>query len=292
MNKKYRFVGVFVVIVSFVALVAWYFHHTTVAVLAPAGPVAHQERSLMITGLLLSSVVVIPVFGLLFGFAWRYRENNSKAKYSPKLDHSRMAETIWWLVPSVLILIISIMDWHSSYTLDPYRPLVAKAKPLTIQVIALDWKWLFIYPQQNIASVNFVQFPAGTPVNFDITADAPMNSFWIPRLGGQIYAMPGMSTQLKLLASQNGTFYGSSANISGSGFAGMNFTAKATSVADFSNWVHVVKQSSNPLNLNTYAQLAKPSANSPVRYYSSVEGGLYDEVVMKFMMPLQGTPAP
>jgi cytochrome o ubiquinol oxidase subunit 2 len=131
----------------------------------------------MITGLLLSSVVVIPVFGLLFGFAWRYRENNSKAKYSPKLDHSRMAETIWWLVPSVLILIISIMDWHSSYTLDPYRPLVAKAKPLTIQVIALDWKWLFIYPQQNIASVNFVQFPAGTPVNFDITADAPMNKY-------------------------------------------------------------------------------------------------------------------
>ncbi|HEY5442177.1 MAG TPA: ubiquinol oxidase subunit II [Candidatus Saccharimonadales bacterium] len=289
MNKKYRLISLLAVVLALAGLIAWYFHHTTVAVLEPAGPVARQERSLIFTGLLLSLIVVIPVFGLLFGFAWRYREGNTKANYSPKLAGSRLAETVWWLVPSLLILVISVLDWHSSHALDPYRPLEAKTKPITVQVIALDWKWLFIYPQQNIASVNFVQFPAGTPVNFQITADAPMNSFWIPRLGGQIYAMPGMSTQLNLLADHNGKFYGSSANISGNGFAGMHFIAKASSQADFNNWVNVIKHTSSPLNLNTYGLLAKPSTNSPVSYYSSVEGGLYDEVVMKFMMPLQGT---
>jgi cytochrome o ubiquinol oxidase subunit 2 len=155
-------------------------------------------------------------------------------------------------------------------------------------VIALDWKWLFIYPEQRIATVNYVAFPEKTPVNFQITADAPMNSFWIPQLGGQIYAMPGMSTKLHLMADRTGEFRGSSANISGEGFAGMTFTAKSDTSAGFDRWVKSIKQSPNQLSLGTYDQLAKPSQDNPPMYYSLKEHNLYDIVVMKFMEPIHG----
>lgn len=266
-------------------LVGWYLRHTSIPVLEPRGPIAQKERRLIIVTLLLSLIVVIPVFGLLFGFAWKYREGNKKAKYSPNLDHSRVVETIWWLVPSALILVIGIITWNSSHQLDPYKPLSSNTPPITIQVVALDWKWLFIYPQQNMATVNLVQFPMNTPVNFEITADAPMNSFWIPQLGGQIYAMPGMSTQLHLMANTAGNFYGSSANISGKGFAGMSFVAKSTSANDFKRWVRSVKHSPNRLSQGTYSKLSNPSQANPVAYYASSEAGLYDNVIMKYTGP-------
>jgi cytochrome o ubiquinol oxidase subunit 2 len=183
-----------------------------------------------------------------------------------------------------------VIIWDSSHRLDPYRPLSSANKPLTIQVIALDWKWLFIYPTQGIATVNFVQFPVGTPVDFQITADAPMNSFWIPQLGSQIYAMPGMSTQLHLLADSGGNYYGSSANISGQGFAGMNFTARASSALAFRQWVTSVKASSSRLDVNHYGQLAKPSQGNPVAYYASAANGLYDDVIAKYIGPLGSMP--
>jgi cytochrome o ubiquinol oxidase subunit 2 len=212
------------------------------------------------------------------------------------LDGSRIAETIWWVVPSILILIISILNWNSSHQLDPYRPLASKTPQMTVQVVALDWKWLFIYPEQNIATVNFVQFPKDTPVNFEVTADAPMNSFWIPQLGGQIYAMPGMATDLHLMASQEGTFNGSSANISGSGFASMAFKARSSSSADFDNWVQSVKRSGDKLGLEEYSQLARPSQYNPITYYSSAQPDLYGRVIMKYVpigtmpgMSMQGT---
>lgn len=264
-------------------------HGHDIAVLNPAGTVAQQERQLIYFALALSLVVVLPVFAMLFGFAWRYRADNpKKTKYSPDWDHNVAIETIWWLVPSVLILILSVAAWNSSHRLDPFRPLASTTKPMTIQVVALDWKWLFIYPRQNIATVNYVQFPVNTPVTFDITADAPMNSFWIPQLGGQIYAMPGMATQLHLAASQLGNFYGSSANISGQGFAGMHFTAQASSEHDFTNWVRSVKQAPNTLSFKAYDNLAQPSQNNPRAYYASSQPNLYDIIIMKYMEPIQG----
>jgi cytochrome o ubiquinol oxidase subunit 2 len=158
-------------------------------------------------------------------------------------------------------------------------------KPLTIQVVALQWKWLFIYPEQNIASVNFFQIPTHTPINFEITADAPMNSFWLPQIAGQIYAMPGMRTKLHLVADEEGQYRGSSANLSGRGFAGMTFIAQASTEADFDKWVESVAQSTKSLDVKEYEQLAEPSENNPVVTFQVEGKGLFDQIIMKYMMP-------
>lgn len=291
MNRKYKILIAVLLLAAITALAIIYFGSVTIPVLQPRGTIGQQEKHLMLFALSLSLIVVIPVFTLLFSFAWRYRASNHRAKnrkYSPDWDHSLALETIWWLIPTVLIVILSITTWHSSHQLDPYRSLASDKQPLTIQVVALDWKWLFIYPQQNVASVNFVQFPVDQPVNFQITADAPMNSFWIPQLGGQIYAMPGMATNLHLSANQAGNYNGSSANISGTGFAGMRFTAKASSAADFDQWVATAKQAPQHLNLRNYDKLAQPSQDNPPTTYASAESGLFDIIIMKYMEPLQG----
>ncbi len=255
-------------------------------VLEPRGTIGQKEQHLMLFALTLSLIVVIPVFILLFAFAWRYRAGNAKAKYSPELDGSRIAETIWWLIPSALILILSVVTWRSSHQLDPYQPLASSTKPLTIQVVSLDWKWLFIYPEQHVASVNYVALPVDTPVTFELTSDSVMNSFWIPQLGGQMYTMPGMITQLHLQASSAGDYNGSSANISGKGFAGMTFMARATSKDSFKMWVKSAQQAPNKLTGATYASLAQPSQNNLPAYYSAVDPALYDTIIMKYMMPM------
>lgn len=261
-------------------------HGHNMGILDPKGEVAMRQRRLIIFGTLLSLLVVVPVYAMTFFIAWKYRASNHKAKYAPEFDRSRAAESTWWGVPMALILVLSVVTYVSSHALDPGKALASNKKPLTIQVVALPWKWLFIYPQQNIATVNFVEFPKGTPITFDITSDAPMNSFWIPQLGGQIYAMSGMSTQLHLMANTAGDYKGSSANISGQGFAGMKFTARAAaSDSDFSQWVSTVKTSPLALNESVYAQLALPSENVPLKMYASTEPGLYETVIMKYMMP-------
>lgn len=272
-------------VVALTLVAGWSLRNYNFAVLNPKGVIGLQERRLIYEALLLSLVVVIPVFSLTFFIAWKYRASNTKAKYSPDWDHSRIIESIWWVVPTTLIVILSFMAWNSSHALDPYKSLSSSTKPLTIQVIALQWKWLFIYPEQQIASVNFVQFPVNTPINFVITSDAPMNSFWIPQLGGQIYAMPGMTTQLHLMANQIGDYRGSSANISGQGFAGMIFTTRASSLSDFTKWVSVAERSPLKLVEQQYQTLLKPSSNNPVSLYSAPDDGLYDRVVLKYMLP-------
>lgn len=286
-NNKHKvilFIALFLVFCLFLVGL-WYFHHTNIPVLNPKGPVALKEFHLIIFTLLLSLVIVIPVFTVTIVFAWKYRENNH-AKYSPELVGNRFVETIWWIIPSALILILAVVTWNSSYDLDPYKPLTGGGHPpMLIQVVALDWKWLFIYPKQNIATVNYFLMPTNTPVTFEITSDAPMNSFWIPQLGGQIYAMPGMTTQLNLLATSNGSYNGSSANISGTGFSGMTFTAKATSENTFNNWVDSVRNSSSSLNLPSYTQLSRPSINNPTASYSSASNNLFNEIVNTYNTP-------
>ena len=285
-SKNQKRVVISVVIAWFIGIMAWYLHGKNFAVLNPAGSIAVKERDLMLVTVTLGLSVIIPVFIMTFLFAWRYREGNKKSKYSPEMSGNRWLETIWWGIPSAIILVLSIITWNSSHSLDPHKALnVGSKPPLTIQVVALDWKWLFIYPRENVASVNWVQLPVGTPVTFNITADAPMNSFWIPQLAGQIYAMPGMSTQLHLIADREGAFEGSSANISGRGFAGMRFTAKAGSDKEFSNWLETARHSPVKLDRATYNDLVKRSENEPVSLYSSVEKNLYDQVVLKYMTP-------
>lgn len=267
-------------------MITIFLQSNNIAVLNPKGLIANQERDLMVTATLLMLIVVIPVFILTFFIAWKYRASNKKAKYTPEWDHNRVIETIWWVIPLALIMVLSVMIWKSSHDLDPFKPIETSVKPLTIQVVALQWKWLFIYPESKLASVNFIQFPEDTPINFEVTADAPMNSFWIPSLGGQIYAMSGMSTKLHLMADEVGDFKGSSANISGRGFSGMRFTARASSKVDFETWLQSVKQSEVPLSMDEYNKVARPSENHPAVYYSSVEEGLYNKVIMKYMVPM------
>ena len=266
-----------------VALIVYGRHlNFNVQVLNPKGTIASQERRLIFEAAALMLIVVIPVYIMTFFIAYKYREGNKKAKYSPELDGNRKIEITWWAIPGLIIAILAVITFKSSHELDPFKKISSSTKPLTVQVVALDWKWLFIYPQQNVASVNFVQFPVGTPVNFEITADAPMNSFWIPQLGGQIYAMSGMATQLNLEADHTGDYRGNSANISGRGFSSMNFTARASSQADFDSWVSTARQSEDSLNVTTYTKLAKPSTlNMPV-LYCSAEPGLFNSVLTKF----------
>ena len=259
------------------------------SVLDPKGTIGLQERDLMVTATLLMLTIIIPVFILLFTFARKYRAGNTKAQYTPNVDNNAIVTFVLWAIPITIIFMIAVMNWKSTHALDPYKPIISDVKPITIQVVALQWKWLFIYPEQNIATVNFIQFPENTPINFELTADAPMNSFWIPQLGGQMYAMPGMSTQLRLIANEIGDFRGSSAEMSGRGFAGMKFIAKSTSRADFDAWIQSVKQSSATLGLDEYKKLAEPSENDPAASYASVEKDLYNIVMMKFMPVSTGT---
>ncbi len=286
MNKKLKIIIFILLALIAVTLAIGYLKHANIPVLEPKGSIGEKEKNLIVFALVLSLVVVLPVYALLFAFAWRYRASNKKAKYSPDLSGNWLVEAVWWLIPSILIAILSVVTWNSSHQLDPYRSLASDKQPMNIQVVALDWKWLFIYPDQHIASVNYLQVPTNTPINFQLTSDSVMNSFWLPQLGGQIYTMPGMSTQLHLIANKAGSYYGSSANISGNGFAGMTFTAKAGSESDFNNWMKSVKHQDQPLTMSSYDQLAKPSQNNPVVVYSSTPPNLYDSIMSKYMGPM------
>lgn len=284
-KTAYKFAIIIASIVFAIGVAAWYISGHPLAVLAPMGQIGEAQRSLIIVGALLSIIVVLPVFVMTIVIAYRYREGSGKGTYEPTWDHSPLFETIWWGIPCAIILALSIITWQSSHTLDPSRAIASNESPMTIQVVSLDWKWLFIYPAQHVASINEVALPVGRPVTFSLTSDSVMNSFWIPQLGGQLYAMPGMSTTLHLIADKSGTYFGSPANITGAGFSGMTFTAKAMDASDFSQWVTTAGQSSRELDVSAYASLAKPSQNNPVTYYSSVEDGLYNLIVMKYMLP-------
>lgn len=285
MKTKYKVAIIVLLVLGASALTALYINKHNIPVMKPKGMIAVKERDLISTASELMLIVVIPVFILTWIFAWKYREGNTKAKHTPDWAHNNIAEYSWWGVPLVIVVILAVITWRSSQELTPYKPLKIDKKPIVIQVVALDWKWLFIYPELGIATVNFVQFPEKTPLNFEITSDAPMNSFWIPALGGQIYAMPAMRTKLHLIADEVGTFRGASANLSGVGFAGMTFTAKASSEEEFNQWVQQAKQSAKQLSFEEYNQLAKPSEYHPVATYSLTQQDLFDRIIMKYMAP-------
>ncbi|MBS0653034.1 MAG: COX aromatic rich motif-containing protein [Verrucomicrobia bacterium] len=250
----------------------------------PKGIIARSELRLIATNYLLMLIVIVPTFILLFTVAWKYRAKNKGAKYEPETTHGVFGELILWIIPSVIIAVMAVVTWDATHKLDPYKPLGGEVAPLTIQVVALDWKWLFIYPEQGIATVNFVQIPAGTPIQFALSADgSPMNSFWIPQLSGQIYAMSGMTTTLHMMADAPGVYTGRAAEINGRGFADMTFAVKSTSQSDFDDWVAFVKQSPLQLTNSTYNEFAKPSENNPITLYSYVEKDLFNKIVMKYM---------
>jgi cytochrome o ubiquinol oxidase subunit 2 len=294
--KLRRQIGLIVLFLAvFVGLLVFLTHGANMAVLNPKGLIAEKERGLIIFTCILGLGVVIPVFVMLFAFAWRYREGNTKAAYTPEWGHSRLFETIWWGIPCAIILVLAVVTWKATHDLDPYKKLASTTAPLKVQVVSLQWKWLFIYPDQKVATVNILPLPEKTPIDFEITSDAPMNSFWIPNLGGQVYAMSGMSTQLHLIADQPGAYNGSSANISGQGFAGMNFTANVLSQHDFDAWVATSQASKSVLGITEYAALARPSKDTPQTTYALTKADLYDTIIGKYMSPPAGgntVPAP
>lgn len=246
------------------------------------GVVGDAQRDTLYLAVLIMLIVVIPVFVLLFFIAIRYREGNKKAKYSPEWSSSRRLEAIWWGVPILIIVALSILTWNTSHSLDPYRPLDSDVKPVQVQVVALQWKWLFIYPEQGVASVGEFAMPVNTPVEFTITSDAPMNSFWIPQLGGQVYAMSGMSTKLHLDADQVGDYRGVSANISGEGHASMTFTAKALTAAGYHAWISAAAESDSTLSPVSYETLRQPSKYNQVTYFRLSDRGLYDMIIARY----------
>lgn len=255
------------------------------SVLRPSGEVAVKERDLIVLSTQLMLIIVVPVLLMAFFICLRYRADNKDAKYAPYWDYNLWAESIWWGFPLLIVIALSIVTWRSSFALDPYRSLKSFEKPFTVQVVALQWKWLFIYPEQKVATLNVLYLPEKRPVHFEITADAPMNSFWIPALSGQIYAMPGMRTQLNIIANKEGVFRGASANLSGEGFASMSFNTIVTAQEKFDEWVESAKQSTQFLEKETYNKIAQPSVHHGEEIYVLRDDDLFEQIIMKFMTP-------
>ena len=283
LRKKAQLALYVLITIGVVVAILMYLLSIDIAVLQPSGMIGRKQFRLLVISTLLMLIVIIPVLVLTPYIYWKYREGNKKAKYAPDWDNSHLVEAIWWGVPLVIIVILSVITWKSCHELDPFKPIVTDKKPLRVQVVALQWKWLFIYPEQNIATVNFLQIPVDTPIAFEITADAPMNSFWIPKLGGQMYAMAGMKTKLHLIANEPGSYFGCSANISGEGFAGMTFTVQADSESAFEGWVQKIQSSPTNLDLAAYDVLAKPSSYTPPAYYVLGRPDLFEYIEMKPM---------
>ncbi|WP_458463183.1 ubiquinol oxidase subunit II [Paenibacillus sp.] len=289
MNKKPRsltriIIPVVLTLVT-IALIVWpMLAGGQYVVLDPKGPIGASQRDLIVISTILCAVIIVPVLILSAVIVWRYRDKpDNKAAYEPNWAHSTKAEVVWWTIPIIIIGILAIVTIRYTYVLEPSKPLASEKAPITIQVSSLDWKWLFMYPEQGIATVNTLNIPADRPVKFELTADSPMNSFWIPQLGGQIYTMSGMAMTLYLQADHEGKYWGSGANFTGEHFGEMRFDVNATSDEDFDNWVAEVKQSSQELTTEGYNALAEPG-RSNVAYYSAFPEGLFQNIVTKYVV--------
>ena len=256
-------------------------------VMNPSGDIAKQQADLITISVLLMLIIIIPVMLLTVFFAWKYRKG-ANARYEPDWDHSTKLELVIWGAPLLIIIALGLITWISTHKLDPYRPLdrldanrpiPAGTKVLEVQVVSLDWKWLFIYPEQGIATVNELVAPIDTPIRFKLTSSTVMNAFYIPTLAGMIYTMPAMETTLNAVINKPGDYKGMSSNFSGDGFSHMKFAFKGTSQAGFDTWVNKVKASGNTLGRADYLTLEKPSEKEPVRHYGTVQPSLFMSIV-------------
>ena len=263
-------------------------------VLDPSGDVALQQRNLVVISTVLMLLIIVPVMALTALFAWRYRQSNTAAPYDPDWDHSTQLELVIWSAPLLIIICLGALTWMGTHLLDPYRalgriasgqPVLRSVKPLEVDVVALDWKWLFIYPEYGFATVNELAAPVGRPINFHITSSSVMNSFYIPALAGQIYAMAGMETKLHAVINAPGRYRGFSANYSGAGFSGMRFAFLGLTDAGFDKWVAKARAAGGNLSRAGYLQLEKPSENVPVRRFGSVDPALYKAVLNMCVEP-------
>jgi cytochrome o ubiquinol oxidase subunit 2 len=272
-QKSRRAVGTLAFIASCVMLAS-----CQEGVLDPHGPVGLSERVILFDATAIMLAVVIPVIVLTLAFAWWFRAGNRRAQYTPDWAYSGRIELIIWAIPALLIAFLGGMAWISSHDLDPPKPLVAKVPPVEIEVVSLDWRWLFIYPAQGIATVNQLTVPAGIPIHFRLTSSSVMNSFFIPQLGSQIYTMPGMTTQLNLQADDTGTYKGLSAQFSGDGFSDMRFALVATSPGQFQQWLGETRARGGTLDKVAFADLLRPSHAAESLSYGQVDPELFNSV--------------
>jgi cytochrome o ubiquinol oxidase subunit 2 len=257
----------------------------------PKGPIGDAERLVIIIAIVLMLIVVIPVHVMTFLFSRRYRDSNTQAVYTPKWSYSRKIDLIIWLVPVAIVIALGTLAWRETHHLNPYKSIYPSIKPIRIEAVSLDWKWLFIYPDHHIATVNQLVFPVQVPLSFKITSDTVMTSFFIPQLGSQIYAMAGMQTRLHLMADEPGVYFGQNQQFSGRGFADMNFKAIANSREQFEAWVRKARESPDRLDPARYEELRKPSVGYPVTYFSSVEPDLFDAIIRKYLRGKNPGPA-
>lgn len=263
-------------------------------VMNPAGDVALQQRDLVIFATALMLLIVVPVIALVCLFAWRYRSTNEDATYEPDWDHSSQLELLIWAAPLLIVICLGAVTWTGTHLLDPYRPiarlsagkpLVANVKPLEVEVIALDWKWLFVYPQYGFATVNELAAPVDRPIHFRLTSSSVMNAFYVPTLAGMIYSMPSMETQLNAVINKPGNYEGFSSNYSGAGFSGMRFRFHGMTDGDFNAWVSRNKAAGGNLTRADYLKLEKPSEKVPVMRFASVDPGIFSAVVNQCIRP-------
>jgi cytochrome o ubiquinol oxidase subunit 2 len=247
-------------------------------VLAPQGPIAAAERQILFNALGIMLAIVIPTIIATLGVAAWFRASNLKARYLPDFEESGRLELLVWAVPAMTVILVGGVAWVGSHDLDPRRPIAAAVKPVNVQVVSLDWKWLFIYPDEGIATVNELTIPVGTPVHFDLTSSGVMNSFFVPQLGSQIYSMAGMVTHLELQADHPGTYRGLSANYSGEGFADMRFDVHAVSAEEFGQWARTAQSDGPVLDAQAYAALAKPSSTVAPFTYRTVAPKLFNAI--------------
>jgi len=262
----------------------------TEGVLDPKGPIASAEREILFDSLGIMLAIVIPTILATFGVAWWFRASNPRARYMPNFSYSGRLELLVWSIPAMTVLLVGGVAWVGAHDLDPKKPIQSAVKPVTVQVVSLDWKWLFIYPEQGIASVNHLTIPAGTPVNFELTSSGVMNSFFVPQLGSQIYTMAGMVTRLQLEADHPGTYRGLSAQFSGGGFADMRFAVHAVSPESFAQWVDAARSKGPVLDTQAYADLAKPSEAVVPFTYGAIGPDLFTSVLSAGMHAENSTP--
>jgi cytochrome o ubiquinol oxidase subunit 2 len=278
-NKYLRSLRALVLVIS----PMWLTGCSKLIVLNSKGPIGQEETTLIYTAIAAMLIVIIPVFVMTYLFVKRYRDSNHDAEYDPDFVHSTKVELVIWLVPIMIVAFLSYLVYIKTHELDPYKPIASVNKPLNIQVISLDWNWLFIYPDHNIAMINELVIPEDVPLSFKLTSATVMTSFFIPQLGSQMYAMAGMQTQLNLMADEPGTFEGHNIEFSGEGYDTMHFKVISKTMEDFDKWVGEAKQGNKPLDITAFDSLNQPIIDYPVTIFSPVEPGLFNHVVSTFM---------
>ncbi|CAH2406085.1 ubiquinol oxidase subunit II [Mesorhizobium escarrei] len=258
------------------------------AVLDPKGVVGIAEKTILIDSLAIMLAIVVPTIAATFAFAWWFRASNTRATYLPDWEYSGRIELIVWSIPLLVIMLLGGVAWIGSHELDPAKPLASNTPPLEVQAVALDWKWLFIYPDQRVASVNQLVVPAGTPIHFSLTSASVMNAFFVPRLGSMIYTMNGMTTQLNLRADAPGTFRGLSSHYSGDGFSDMHFDVQAVPAERFAAWIDATRNSGPSLDAESYAALARQSVNTTPFTFRAADPDLFQQIVTQQLPPGPG----